>query len=98
LGNKNNAKKRKFHEAGVMHIYYIDKNVISWPSLDIPPLWHSMLMDEKKKIIKERKPRKQVDNRVKPAARKRSKESDTEGKEGNRLIRIDKQANIPAVE
>jgi hypothetical protein len=54
LGSENNAKKRKFHEAAVMHI---EDNVISRPSLDIPPLWHSMLRDEEKEIIKERKPR-----------------------------------------
>jgi hypothetical protein len=30
-----------------------------------------MLIGEKKEIIKERKPRNQVDNRVKPAARRR---------------------------
>jgi hypothetical protein len=48
-----------------------------------------MLMDELKEIIKERN---QVDNRVKPAAKKRNRESDNEGKEGNKVIRIDKQA------
>jgi hypothetical protein len=38
-----------------------------------------------------------VDNREKPAARK-SRESDNEEKEGNKVIRIDKQAKISAVE
>jgi predicted GIY-YIG superfamily endonuclease len=80
LGSENNAKKRKFHEAAVMNI---EDNVISRPSLDIPPLWHSMLRDEKKEIIKERKPSNQVDNREKPVTRKRSRDSDNERKEGN---------------
>jgi hypothetical protein len=62
LVSENHAKKRKFHEAVVMHI---ETNVISRPSLDIPSLWRSMLMDEKKEIIKERKLRHQVDNRKK---------------------------------
>jgi hypothetical protein len=66
--------------------------------LDIPPLWHSMLRDEKKEIIEERKPRNQVDNREKPVARKRSRESDNERKEGNKVIRIDQQADTLAVE
>jgi hypothetical protein len=61
-------------------------------------LWHSMLMDEKKEIIKERKPRNQVDNREKPVARKRSRESDNERKVGNKVIRIDKQADAHAVD
>jgi hypothetical protein len=39
LGSENNAQKRKFHEAAVMHI---EDNVISRPSLNIPPLRHSM--------------------------------------------------------
>jgi hypothetical protein len=60
-------------------------------------LYH-MLMDEKKEIIKERKPRNQVDNREKLVARKRSRESDNERKEGNKVIRIDKQADTHAVE
>jgi predicted RNA-binding protein with PUA domain len=60
-------------------------------------LWHSMLMDEKKEIIKERR-ENQVDNREKPVARKRSRESDNERKEGNKVIRIDKQAETHAVE
>jgi hypothetical protein len=45
--------------------------------------------DEKKEIIKERKPRNQVDNREKPVASKRSRESDNERKEGNKVIRIE---------
>jgi hypothetical protein len=64
----------------------IEDNVISRPSLDIPPLWHSMLRHEKKEIIKERKLRNQVDNREKTVARERSRESDTEKKEGNKVI------------
>jgi hypothetical protein len=36
-----------------------------------------------REIIKERKPRNQVDNREKPVARKRSRESDNERKVGN---------------
>jgi hypothetical protein len=39
-------------------------------------------MDEKKEIINERKPRNQVDNKEKPVAIKRSRESDNERKEG----------------
>jgi hypothetical protein len=93
LGSENNAKKRKFHEAAVM----LGNNVTSRPILDIPPLWHPMLMDEKKEIIKERKTRNQVDNREKPVARKRSRESDNERKEWDKVIRIDKQADTHAV-
>jgi hypothetical protein len=96
LWSDNNAKKRKFHEAAVMPI---EDNVISrWPRLDIPPLWHSMFRDERKEIIKERKPRNQVNNREKPVARKRSRESDNERKEGNKVIRIEQQADTLAVE
>jgi hypothetical protein len=57
-----------------------------------------MLMDEKKEIIKERKPGNQVDNREKSIARKRSRESHNERKEGNKVIRIDQQADTLAVE
>jgi hypothetical protein len=91
LGSENNAKKRKFHETAVMHM---ENNVISRPILDISLLWHYMLMDEKKEIMKERKPRNQVDNREKPVARKRSRESDNERKEGNKVIRIEKQTYL----
>jgi hypothetical protein len=69
-----------------VEVMHIENNVISRPSLDIPTLWHSMLMDEEKEIIKDKKPRNQVDNRVKPAARKRSKDGDNEGKEGKNDI------------
>jgi hypothetical protein len=72
--------------------------VISRPSLDIPQLWHYMLMDEEKEIMKERKIRNQVDKRDKPVARKRSRESDNERKEGNKVIWIDKHAHTPAIE
>jgi hypothetical protein len=39
-----------------------------------------------------------VDNREKPVARKRSRENDNERKEGNKVIRIDEQADTLAVE
>jgi hypothetical protein len=51
LGSENKIKKEKFHEAAVMHI---EDNVISRPSWDIPPLWHSMLLNEKMEMIKEK--------------------------------------------
>jgi hypothetical protein len=40
LSKESNIRKRKIHEAAVMHI---KDNVISQPSIDIPPLWHSIL-------------------------------------------------------
>jgi hypothetical protein len=69
LGKENHYKKRKIHEAATMHI---ESNVISQPSYRIPPLWHSILREERRQIIRERKPRrkeeKQSDKRM---ARKR---------------------------
>jgi hypothetical protein len=40
LAKESSIRKRKIHEASVMHI---EDNVISQPSIDIPPLWHSIL-------------------------------------------------------
>jgi hypothetical protein len=56
LAKESNIRKRKIHEASVMHI---EDNVISQPSIDIPPLWHSILRKEKREIIRERKPREE---------------------------------------
>jgi hypothetical protein len=39
LGKENHYKKRKIHEAVAMHI---ESNVISQPSYEISPLWHSI--------------------------------------------------------
>jgi hypothetical protein len=55
LGNENHLVKRKIHEAAAMHI---ERNAISQPSYEIPPLWHSMLGDERRQNTRERKPRR----------------------------------------
>jgi hypothetical protein len=57
LAKETNTRKGKIHEAAVMHI---EDNVISQPSIDIPPLWHSVLRKEKREIMRERKPREEI--------------------------------------
>jgi hypothetical protein len=57
LAKEINTRKRKIHEAAAMHI---EDNVISQSSIDIPPLWHSILRKEKRVIIRERKPREEI--------------------------------------
>jgi hypothetical protein len=37
---------------------HIESNVISQPSYEIPPLWHSILREERRQIIRERNPRR----------------------------------------
>jgi hypothetical protein len=54
LAKERNPRKRKMYEAAVMQL---KDNVISQPSIDIPPLWHYILREEKREIIRERKPR-----------------------------------------
>jgi hypothetical protein len=51
FGKENHYKKRKMHEATAMHI---ESNVISQPNCEIPPLWHSMLREERRQIIREK--------------------------------------------
>jgi hypothetical protein len=57
LAKESNIRKKKIYEAAVMHV---ENNVISQPSIDLPPLWHSILRKEKREIIRERKPREEV--------------------------------------
>jgi hypothetical protein len=54
LAKKSNTKKRKIHEASII---YIEENVISQPSHEIPLLWCSVLKEEKREIM--RKPRRE---------------------------------------
>jgi hypothetical protein len=51
LRKENHCKERKIHEAAAMHI---ESNVINQPSYEIPPLWHSMLREEKRQNFRER--------------------------------------------
>jgi hypothetical protein len=75
LGKENHYKKRKIHETAAMHI---ESNVISQPSYEIPPLWHSILREERRQIIRERKPRRKEEKqqRDKKMARKRGREEE----------------------
>jgi hypothetical protein len=57
LAKESNTRKRKIHKAAEMHI---EDNVISQRSIDIPPLWHSILRKEKREVIIERKPREEI--------------------------------------
>jgi hypothetical protein len=59
-------------------------------------VWSNIYVMDEKKENKIKKERNQVDNREKPVAGKRSRESDDEGKEGNKVIMIDKKADKPA--
>jgi hypothetical protein len=45
LAKESNTRKRKIHEAAAMHV---ENNVISQPSINIPPLWLSILRTEKR--------------------------------------------------
>jgi hypothetical protein len=47
----------QLHEAAAMHI---EDNVISQPSIDIPPLWHYSILRKEKREIIERKPREET--------------------------------------
>jgi hypothetical protein len=57
LVKRSNTRKRKIHEAAAMHI---EDNVISQPTIDIPPLCHSLLRKENRKETK----RKSHNNKV----------------------------------
>jgi hypothetical protein len=52
LRKENHYIKRKIHEAAAMQI---ESNVISQPSYEIPPLWHSILREERRQIIRDKK-------------------------------------------
>jgi hypothetical protein len=73
LGKENHCKKRKIHEAAAMHI---ESNVISQPSYGMPPLWHSIWREERRQIIRERKPRRKEKQRDDKMVRKRGREED----------------------
>jgi hypothetical protein len=54
VAKESNTRKRKIHEAAAMHI---EDNVISQPSIDIPPLWHSIIRKEKR-VNRRKKPKR----------------------------------------
>jgi hypothetical protein len=82
LGRKNHYKQRKIHKAAAIHI---ETNVISQPSYEIPPLRHSILGEERRQIIRERKPRrKEEKQRDKKMAKKRGREEE-EASSGRKL-------------
>jgi hypothetical protein len=85
LGKENQYKKRKIHEADAIHI---ESNVISQPSYEIPPLLHSILREERRQIIRERKPRRKKEKqRDKNMARKRGRQE--EASNGRKLRRTE---------
>jgi hypothetical protein len=53
LAKETNVKKRKIHEAAAM---YLEENIVSQPSFELLPVWHSIVREERKEIIQERKP------------------------------------------
>jgi hypothetical protein len=90
LGKENHyiyiyKKKKKIHEAAAMKI---ESNVISQPSYEIPPLWHSILREERRQIIRERKPKRKEKQRDKKIARKRGREEE-EALSGRKLRRTE---------
>jgi hypothetical protein len=76
---KENQYKRIIHEAAAMHKA---NNVISQPSYEIPPLWHSILREE-------RKPRRKEKQRNKKMARKRGREEEEEASSRRKLRRTE---------
>jgi hypothetical protein len=56
LAKESNTKRRKIHEAAAI---YIEENVISQPSHEIPLLWRSVFKEEKREIIRERESQKE---------------------------------------
>ena len=89
LANEANMKRRKIHEAAAI---YLEEEVISQPSFDIPRIWHSLIREEKKEIVKERKPKKKVVSEKACSIqqnRKRSREEEEEGEiqVGNRKVK-----------
>jgi hypothetical protein len=52
LAKESNTNRRKIHEAAEI---YIEENVISQPSHEIPLLWRSILKEGKREIIRARK-------------------------------------------
>ena len=57
LASEVNMKKRKIHEAAAI---YLEEEVISQPSFEIPRIWQPMIREEKNEIVRERKPRKKI--------------------------------------
>jgi hypothetical protein len=76
LAKESNIRKRKINEAAVMHI---EDNVISQPSIDIPPLWHYSKKreekDNKRKKIKRRSSNK-VNKQDRRGMKKRGSEEE----------------------
>jgi len=79
LAKETNVKKRKIHEAAAM---YLEENIVSQPSFELLPVWHSIVREERKEIIRERKPVAEMREVTEKAERrKRGRESGEEEKE-----------------
>jgi hypothetical protein len=65
----------------------------SQPNFEIPSLWHSILSEDRRQIIKERKPRrKEQKQRDKKMARKRGREEEASG--GRKLRRTEIRVTV----
>jgi hypothetical protein len=77
LAKESNVKKRKIHEAAAM---YLEDEIISQPSFELPPIWYPMFKEEKKIIITEKSKRKEKKS-YRHYSRKKERERNRRGGE-----------------
>ena len=97
LASEVNMKKRKIHEAAAI---YLEEEVISQPSFEIPRIWRPVIREERKEIVRERKPRRSFVGSKEPLVntqhnRKRRREGEEEGEHGGGERKITRIQEAP---